>query len=138
MRDRPDIVFGLEDLPDCVQGVCWPYDDGVTVIAVDRRLGRRQRKSTLAHELIHTERGGGVRVVGLGVAAARHIVELEERRVDDEVARRLVPLDELAQLVASICDDGTPIHAWEIAEAFDVPDDVAIRACELLKREGAA
>lgn len=93
------------------------------MIVLDDRLGRVQRNATLCHEAIHAERG----VTGNK--------RFDERGVDDEVARRLVPLDDLAELVASICDDGTPIHAWEIAEAFDVPDEVAIRACELLKRE---
>lgn len=121
LRERPHIVLRWMRLPAGTRGL---YVDGdEQVIVLDPSLGRVQRNATLCHEVIHAERG---------VTGARW---LDERGIEDEVARRLVPPDELAQLVASICDDGTPVMAWEIAEAFDVPEAVAARACGLLKRE---
>ncbi len=49
----------------------------------------------MAHELVHDERGGGVTAAGMprewGPVVAR-----EERRVDAEVARRLLPVAERA------------------------------------------
>lgn len=65
-----------ERLPDGVQG----YTDGVD-IWVDDRLNAIQLMCTLMHELIHIERGHGVRQL-----------ESEEMSVRYETARRLLPL----------------------------------------------
>lgn len=119
LRERSHLTLRWAALPKGVRGLF--VSDGTIVLDVG--LGRVRRNATLAHELIHDERG----VIG--------DARLDERGIDDEVARRLVPLDDLAHLVASICDDGTPVMDYEIAEAFDVPIDVAQRACTLLRRE---
>lgn len=119
LREAENVTLVWAKLPAGVQGL---YIDRPPTILLDTGLSRVERNATLCHELVHHHRGltGDPR--------------LDERDVDNEVARRLVPLDELAELVAAICDDGTPVMAWEIAEAFDVPQRVAERACELLRR----
>ncbi|HLG66916.1 MAG TPA: hypothetical protein VKV36_03480 [Acidimicrobiales bacterium] len=129
LRDRPWIVFGLERLPPPVAGV---YHRRGTrrVIVVDARLGRVARRATLAHELVHDERGGGPGFAGQpdGWAA---VVARDERQVDDEVARRLVPLDELRRLCRQADDLEEGLSALDVAAAFDVPEPVARRALDL-------
>lgn len=62
------------------------------VVTVDCRLSAVQRRCTLAHELVHVERGPVPRDPWL---AAR-----EEAAVEAEAARRLIPLDALAGALA--------------------------------------
>lgn len=62
------------------------------VVTVDCRLSAAQRRCTLAHELVHIERGPVPRDPWL---AAR-----EEAAVEAEAARRLIPLDALAGALA--------------------------------------
>ena len=56
------------------------------------------------------------------------VVARDEAAVDDEVARRLVPPDELAPWVAARVEMGDAVMAWEIAEEWTVPERVARRA----------
>lgn len=121
LRAHPEVTLEWRFLPDDLDGLYCPNGDGTATIIIDANLGRTERNVTLCHELVHHRFG----ITG--------VERLDERGVEDEVARLLVPVDELAQLVASICDDGTPVMAWEVAEAFDVTDEVAERACRLLR-----
>lgn len=118
LREHSSITLRWAHLPSGVRGIY--VEDDSPVIVLDARLGRAQRNATLCHELVHAERGitGNPRV--------------DERGVDDEVARRLVPTDELASMreIAELND--LPIEVWMVAEKFDVPDDVAERAMRLL------
>ena len=75
----PPAQFGCVD---------WPR----RVVTVDCRLSAAQRRCTLAHELVHIERGPVPRDPWL---AAR-----EEAAVEAEAARRLIPLDALAGALA--------------------------------------
>ncbi|WP_134324576.1 DUF3263 domain-containing protein [Cumulibacter soli] len=68
------------------------HDQGVT-IEIDTTALQATRRCVAAHELIHIERG--IPTNGGGVLAAR-----EERRVDAEAARRLIPIDRLAHALA--------------------------------------
>lgn len=85
----------------------------------------------MAHELVHDERGGGCHRADLP-AHMRPEVAREERRVDDIVAARLVPLDDLEAFVAATVDAGDAVTAGDVAEAFEVPFEVADRAVRLL------
>jgi hypothetical protein len=59
------------------------------------------------------------------------VVAREERLVDDEVARRLVPAEEL-QLVCERADGlGECLTPHDVAAAFEVPESVARRALDL-------
>jgi hypothetical protein len=56
----------------------------------------------------------------------------EESIVRAEAARRLVPLAELQALAAERAEIG-PVMAWEVADHFDVPEDVAWEAVRQLQ-----
>ena len=76
------------------RGLAIVFPDGEPVIALDPTLGRVERRCVLAHELVHLERGL------LPRWAAEHVRANEERLVDGEAARRLVPEEELLALAA--------------------------------------
>lgn len=103
--------------------------DGSRQITLDARLGRRARRATLAHELVHDERG--ILYTNEHPAA---LVAKEEALVEAETTRRLVPLDELDDLVrTAVLNDGTV--TWrEVADHFDVPEPTAQQALEQLQR----
>lgn len=127
-------MFRLAVLPDGIGSVYWPKGDRAALI-IDRRLPFAERRAALTHELIHDERGGGVEYhgqpEGWAVIAAR-----EERIVEDETARRLVPADELLAELARAEAVGEPLEVWRVAERFEVPDLVAERAMRLLGQDG--
>jgi hypothetical protein len=115
-------------LPDCVGGgAIVDLEDG-RVVVLDERLGRRDRNAVLGHELVHDER----MLFPPGTPSA--FVAKEELYVNREVARRLVPLDELEDLVARISELDEPVRAIDVIEEFDVPLDVAQRALWLLEQ----
>lgn len=59
-------------------------------------------------------------------------MEREEAAVREEVARRLVPLDQLARFASERSEVG-PVMAWDVADEFDVPEHVAWEAVRLLQ-----
>jgi hypothetical protein len=81
------------------------------VIALREGTSAAQRRCTLAHELVHLERG----IRDCGPWAAR-----EEQAVHDEVARRLVPV---AALAAAIRDAGGSQDRGALAALLDVDQD---------------
>lgn len=84
-----------------VRGMCrWNR----RTILLDIRLSRVEERCTLAHELVHAERGPFPRW-----ATAR-----EEAAVDAEAARRLIPLDALGEALA------WSLHPTVAAEELDV------------------
>lgn len=100
------------------------------MVVVAAGLSRAERNAALAHELVHDELGGGAGYDGQPSSWAA-VVAREERRVDDEVACRLVPLDDLRRMCQAADTLGEPLTANEVAAAFDVPEQVAGRALEL-------
>lgn len=62
------------------------------VVTVDCRLSAAQRRCTLAHELVHVERGP--------VPADPWLAAREEAAVEAEAARRLIGIDALADALA--------------------------------------
>lgn len=107
----------------------WERDAEGDVILLDSELGRRARRVTLAHELVHAERG-----VGFPVASPA-TMQLEEERVEREALRRLVPPEELEDFVLRRSEVG-PVEAADVAEEFDVTLRAAVLACRLLQRAG--
>ncbi|WP_092808103.1 ImmA/IrrE family metallo-endopeptidase [Klenkia marina] len=89
------------------QKPCGQYFHHDRVIALRRGLTGAQARSTLAHELVHAERGD----VGLSDAALDARQELIVQR---EAARRLIPLAALADAVRWTC------HPAEAAELLHV------------------
>lgn len=128
LRARTHIVFARRRLPDGLLGVHGRRGDRVAIV-VDVDLDPVERNAVLAHELVHDERGGGIDAPymppGWDAVVAR-----EEHLVEREVARRLVPLDELRAFVERRRELGEPVTVGDVVEEFDVPVWVAVRACD--------
>jgi hypothetical protein len=112
LRTRPHITLQWAVLRNA-RGMWTPHGDGTSTIYLDHRLGRRERRCVLAHELVHDERG-----ISYDRATPRLLVDIEERTVTRETVRRLVPLAALAALVMATSPE--PLEVWEIADHFDV------------------
>ena len=122
LRDQPEISFWFAPLAG--ERGLWERVLGHDTILIDETLGRRERRCVLAHELIHAERGIG------HLLASDATMEKEEELVRREVARRLVPPDELRDFLdRRLALD--PITAADIADEFDVDEDVAALALRL-------
>lgn len=127
LRSHADVIFTLGELPAAVGGgIYWPSPD-VSIIIIDYRVGRLERLALLAHELIHHERG----TYALPGVNPHQAISRDECRVDDEVARRLVPCDELGAMFDVAWANDLQVEPWQVAERFDVPDRVADRAMRL-------
>lgn len=86
LRGRPHVDLVWADLPRGVRGLT----DGVATIWLSRRLSQRERRCTLAHELVHLD-WGHTEGQPPNVEAA----------VNAEVARRLLPdLDSVGDALA--------------------------------------
>lgn len=64
-------------------------------LSIRTNLTQSERRSTLAHELVHLDRG----------PAVKGYEETEERAVSQEAARWLIPLEELADALVWAFDD---------------------------------
>jgi hypothetical protein len=96
------------------------------VIALRAGTSAAQRRCTLAHELVHLERG----VVDCGPWAAR-----EELAVHAEAARRLIRLDDLT---AAVLLAGADPAAVVLAQALEVDTQtLTLRVDRLTPRERA-
>lgn len=98
---------------------------------IDPREGRVRRRCLLAHELVHDERSGGCHADFMP-AAWRTVVRREEGWVNDIVADRLVPPDELRAMCDRAVESGEAITVADVANEFDVTDQVAARALRRL------
>ena len=130
LRARSQTTLVLRHL-DGAQGLAI-IEDGQEVIELHSGLGRIDRNSVLAHELIHLERG----VPPVGAPPA--LVEKEEHWVRQETARRLVPPDNLADWVEDQLEVGEAVTVADVAERWEVSGDVAREALRLLDAEVAA
>lgn len=127
LRDRGEVVL-VRSVPLAgPRGLAVVFPDGEPVVALDPALGRVERRCVLGHELVHLERGL------LPHDAPDHVVAKEERQVDEEAARRLVPADELRAIAASLLDVAEAVEAWQLAEHFDVTEAVIRRRVEELR-----
>lgn len=130
LRARDHITFRLADVASIGGGGLYAhYPDGDAIILIDPALGPVDRNAALAHELVHDERGG------IPVGAPAWIVRKEERQVDEVLALRLVPLEELERFCLARATVG-PVSVHDVAEEFEVPPDVAARAMRMLRRAG--
>lgn len=132
LRARPHIRFRLSsELPEGVWGAC-QWQGARVAVLVAAHLGRQWRRVILGHELVHAEWGVPCRLGSppelWGPVPARH-----EKRVDDEVARRLVPAAQLGRLIDQRLQFESRVTALEVGERFDVPVELAERALRLFK-----
>ena len=125
LRERTHLELRFAALPDA-DGQLIDVDGRRRIVVLDHRLGRRERRAVLAHELVHDERG-----LLFDDDTPAGIVRKEEAIVDAITAARLVPLDDLQSFITAR-DDAEGITVRDVAEEFDVPDDVAARAIRLL------
>lgn len=117
-----------------VAGMLTEHHGGRRIVWLDVRLDRPQRHATLCHELIHDERD-----ILYHPSTPQPLVQVEEREVEREVARRLVPADLLAELASQRLSLGERLEVWEVAEAFDVPHPVAeLAMCRMRHPDGAS
>lgn len=129
LRRRSHIDLAWSYLSGC-DGRIEDLGGGTRRITLDPRLDRPGRRATLAHELIHDERE-----LFFDDSTPIGIVRKEEAYVEAEAVRRLVPLDELEQLVRGrVSDDGT-VECHDVMEWFEVPEDVAVHAINQLKQK---
>jgi hypothetical protein len=80
-------------------------DDAVIALRADSSTG--QQRCTLAHEIVHLERGLG----DCGPWQSR-----EEAAIESEVSRRLIPLQALARALRSVGGDSDPATLGAILE----------------------
>lgn len=130
----PHVSVAWERLPAETGGAAVVERDGWVVVFLDPQLPASERTAALAHELIHVERAGGAYDPAMpdtwGPVVAR-----EERRVDYEAARRLLPVARLLEAAEVVADLGGHVTAEEFAAEFELPVAVAERAMLLLGRE---
>ena len=134
LRSRNCIVMAVRPLPPGVRGAYQARGDRRAIV-LSPTLGPAERTATLAHELVHDERGGGASYRGQP-PTWEPVVARDERQVNDEVARRLVPRNELERLWRRCRDVEGSLGVAEVAAAFDVPPEVAARALALQRGSG--
>jgi len=124
---HPDIALRCVSFPPGpVRALC-VIRGAHKLVLLDRDLVGAERRAALTHELVHLERGTVPR------GAPAWIVSKEERHVDRIAAGRLVPAGELRRFVDARTSIGA-VSASDIAEQFEVPLPVAIRACDEMVR----
>jgi hypothetical protein len=98
-------------------------------VIVCKRLNPNQRTSTLCHELVHIERG----IFHTSTTSPESLAE--ERIVRDISCRRLIPLPNLAAVLAAERDGDHSVWAARLGVAHD---DVLDRLANLTADEMAA
>lgn len=102
LRELTDWLLGWAYLPGDLRGLTHHH---ARVIVLDRRLTQAERRSTLAHELEHADRGP---MPANPVLAAR-----EEAAVERAAARRLIDLVLLGDALAVTLDlDAAAEDLW--------------------------
>lgn len=136
LRAREHLLFDRHPVAaETGGGAIVAFDDGVSVVIVDPALGRRERNAVLAHELIHDELGVDAEVDMPGTWDV--VTDRQEKAIDDEVARRLVPLEQLIPWAVRLVAAGEVVESWMVADRFDVPERVARLAIKLAGAEAA-
>lgn len=127
--EHVDVVHAI--LPEVVGGGICARLGGRIVVVLDRRLPRADRRCVLAHELVHLERDSlDCCVYGQPDDRWTSVMVREEMKVNREVARRLVPELELAQLIQAEVGLGQGVRPDIVAEHFEVTERIAETAME--------
>lgn len=133
LRSRPHITLRFRHLPRGSDGLLLDEGAGRRLLVLAARLTRVERRHVLTHELVHDERD----LLYVSTTPSPMVAK-EEAIVEAETVRRLVPLDELAELAARV--EATPemsMTVAEIADHFDVPVRVARDAVRQLELDRA-
>lgn len=127
------VVQHLE-LPGKIWGLSTPNDGGIVWLC--KRLGELARLSTLAHELIHLERGIPSGEIGSPQQQAEELI------VSEIAARRLIPLPNL--IAVTTFEPTEDFEIWARLLGVAVPDvEVRLRTLtnderDALDRQGRA
>lgn len=127
LRDRDHLLFHVGELPDATGGAVHVRRGEQVVVVIDPRLDRVERTCALAHELVHDERGGGCDHPTMP-DTWRPVVAREERTVERITAERLVPTRALLEFCVARADAGLSLSATDVAEEFEVTEQVADQA----------
>lgn len=124
---REHLTLAITRLP---AGTGWYFHD-IPGIALDDRLDRVGRRCALAHELAHIDLGHTHQVAGQGPGTGR-IARRRETEADQLAAQRLIPLDQLADVLRwALCPE-------EVAHELDVTEHLAnVRVVTLTTAEKA-
>lgn len=138
LSERPHITLARNEIAKLGGGALYGRRGDEAAIVLDPGLTRSERRAALAHELVHDERGGGVEHDPTLPPSMTAFVRRDEEWVDRIVADRLVPLDELEEIVDRCMDLGGTVDVVDIAEQFDVPEHVAERQLRRLTERKSA
>jgi hypothetical protein len=117
----PQVLVVIEEMPDDLLG---EVRDGGRLIALRAGTSGAQRRCTLAHEIVHLERG----ILDCGPWLQR-----EELQVHSCAARRLIPL---RSLIAAVRDLGAPDDQGALAQLLDVDSEtLRLRLQQITSRE---
>lgn len=120
-----DITVAFVALPD--DEMAW-WDPSARTIEISDRLDRVERRATLAHEIEHVLAGDGV---CHGTADDGWFTCVMERRASIRAARKLIPIEGLAEAIALYND-----HDELMAEHLDVDlDTLDVRRDSLQPQE---
>jgi Zn-dependent peptidase ImmA (M78 family) len=114
----PDVTVRTAALAEGLMGL---WDEDERTVWLDARLTPAERRCTLAHELVHAERGD--------LPCEDPVLDTrQEQRVEREAARRLVPLERLLDALRWTSD------AAEAADVLDVDPALLRTRLEALSR----
>ncbi len=120
----PQVQVVIEAMPDDLLG---EVRDGGQLIALRAGTSGAQRRCTLAHEIVHLERG----ILDCGPWLQR-----EELQVHSCAARRWIPL---RSLIAAVRDLGSPDDHGALAHLLDVDSEtLALRLRQITRSERLA
>lgn len=123
LDDRNHIELAYALLAGGAEALIEDLGGGWRRITLEARLDRRARRSALAHELVHDERG-----LLFDANTPAGLVQTEERSVQAEVVRRLVPPELLGILLARSASAQHPVECADVANEFDVTPAIALAA----------
>jgi hypothetical protein len=131
LTKRRHLIYERATLPRTTGGALyWPVGRYAGIF-IDPRVGRVERRCLLAHELVHDERLGGCYAEEMP-QSWHAVVMRDEATVDNVVADRLVPPDELARFCTRVSGLGMGVTPTDVALEFDVTEEVAGRALRRL------
>lgn len=124
LRTLPHITLGVTRLP---AGKGWWMPD-LQAIAIDSRLGRVERRTVLAHELVHAERQDE-NCHGVGPDGSR-LARRQEAHADRVASERLITTEDLLDALRA-----HPYDPENVAEQLDVTRDVLVARLQAMTPE---
>lgn len=134
LRAREHIVFMLDPIAEVGGGAAYYRRGDRAAIVIDPDLDQRQRAAALAHELVHDELASAGPPLPPGVPVHPMYERRTDRLVDRIAAGRLLPLRPLHEFCERQTDAGLDVQPHDVAEEFDVAEDVAVLQLHALRR----